>query len=41
MSKKKSSLTVLKLYECDGKILKQLAESGDSDSLEELMIVKF
>ena len=41
VSKKKSSLTVLKLYECDGYILEQLAKGGELESLEELMILKF
>ena len=41
VTKKKSSLTVLKLYACDGSILQQLAKGGETETLEELVIVKF
>ena len=41
IEKKRCSLNTLKLYECDAKILEQLAKSRERESLEELVIVKF
>lgn len=41
LKRKVSSLVVLKLYDCDEQVLQILSNSVETQSLEELQIVKF
>lgn len=41
VKRKSAALEILKLYDCDEQLLSMLAESKESQSLEELQIVKF